>query len=110
MYRLQQNSPTVIRTSDGAFVPEDNGEYQKWLAEGNTPAAADLPDYAALLKTSCKAKLDACDWTQTADRAAQLTAEQRTAWATYRQALMDLPAGTADPANPVWPVEPGKGG
>jgi RecA-family ATPase len=26
---------------------------------------------------------------------------------TYRQALRDLPANTADPANPVWPVAPG---
>ena len=24
----------------------------------------------------------------------------------YRQALRDLPANTADPANPVWPVKP----
>ena len=26
---------------------------------------------------------------------------------TYRQALRDLPANTADAANPVWPVAPG---
>ena len=32
-----------------------------------------------------------------------LTDEMRT----YRQALRDLPANTADPANPVWPVKPG---
>ena len=31
-----------------------------------------------------------------------LTAEMRA----YRQALRDLPANTADPANPVWPVKP----
>lgn len=24
----------------------------------------------------------------------------------YRQALRDLPANTADPANPVWPIKP----
>ena len=28
------------------------------------------------------------------------------AWKTYRQTLRDLPANTADPANPVWPDEP----
>jgi hypothetical protein len=27
-------------------------------------------------------------------------------WATYRQALRDLPATTDDPANPTWPVAP----
>ena len=26
---------------------------------------------------------------------------------TYRQALRDLPANTADPANPSWPTKPG---
>jgi len=30
-----------------------------------------------------------------------------TEWAAYRQALRDLPANTADPANPVWPTKPG---
>ena len=34
---------------------------------------------------------------------ATLTDEMRV----YRQALRDLPANTADPANPVWPVKPG---
>ena len=33
---------------------------------------------------------------------ATLTDEMRT----YRQALRDLPANTADPANPIWPVKP----
>lgn len=28
------------------------------------------------------------------------------AWATYRQALRDLPANTSDPANPAWPTKP----
>jgi len=28
------------------------------------------------------------------------------AWATYMQALRDLPANTEDPANPVWPPQP----
>lgn len=33
-------------------------------------------------------------------------AATRAAWASYRQALRDLPANTADPANPSWPTQP----
>lgn len=33
---------------------------------------------------------------------ATLTDEMRA----YRQALRDLPANTADPANPIWPTKP----
>jgi hypothetical protein len=38
------------------------------------------------------AHLRECDWTQFAD--SPLTAEQKQAWATYRQALRDLPANS----------------
>ena len=34
------------------------------------------------------------------------TEETKQAWLDYRQALRDLPANTADPENPVWPVPP----
>ena len=42
------------------------------------------------------------DWTQSRD----VTLPNDAEWATYRQALRDLPANTADPANPVWPTKP----
>lgn len=48
--------------------------------------------------------LRACDWTQASD--APLTAEQVLAWRSYRRALRDLPATTADPRNPQWPLPP----
>lgn len=48
------------------------------------------------------AQLNRTDWTQVAD-----APTNKAAWATYRQALRDLPAqgGSADEA--VFPVEPG---
>ena len=42
-----------------------------------------------------------CDWTQNADAPGDTAA-----WATYRQALRDLPANTSDPADVNWPTPP----
>jgi hypothetical protein len=47
------------------------------------------------------AELTACDWTQVADSKAD-----KTAWATYRQALRDLPASNADPKKIKFPTRP----
>lgn len=44
------------------------------------------------------------DFTQIPD--APFTDEQRQAWATYRQALRDLPDNITDPLNIVWPTKP----
>jgi hypothetical protein len=47
------------------------------------------------------AELASCDWTQVADSTAD-----KTAWATYRQALRDLPASNDDPKQIVFPTRP----
>ena len=46
-------------------------------------------------------ELASCDWTQVADSTAD-----KAAWATYRQALRDLPAQNADPKLIVFPTQP----
>jgi len=46
-------------------------------------------------------KLGESDWTQLADSTAN-----KTAWATYRQQLRDLPAQNADPKLIVFPTKP----
>ena len=40
------------------------------------------------------------------DRWAAMTTEQQAAWATYRQALRDLPQQAGFPVTIVWPVKP----
>ena len=48
--------------------------------------------------------LSSSDWTQMPD--SPLTDAKKQEWATYRQALRDLPENTTDPANPTWPTKP----
>lgn len=45
--------------------------------------------------------LQKCDWTQVPDAPVD-----QAAWATYRQALRDLPSTVDDPQNVVWPTPP----
>ena len=70
-------------------------------------AFVDPPEWAAnykwnRLRETRDGLLFQSDWTQVSDAPIDATA-----WATYRQALRDLPASTADPANPTWPTRPG---
>ena len=70
-------------------------------AEGAALAAgADGRAFAALREKRDQLLHDA-DWWASSDLS--ITEDQTT----YRQALRDLPANTADPANPTWPVAPG---
>ena len=47
------------------------------------------------------AELASCDWTQIEDSTAD-----KTAWATYRQKLRDLPASNKDPKKIIFPTRP----
>lgn len=48
MYKLTTTT-SILRLSDGACIPADKdnndyAEYLRWIADGNEPAPADLPD------------------------------------------------------------------
>ena len=82
-----------------------------WLYAGgvftdpNAPSpAVQTAEAWTMLRHFRDRRLAMCDWTQVTDVA--LDATTVTAWQTYRQALRDLPATTADPANPSWPSSP----
>tara|TARA_R100000388_G_scaffold94585_1_gene82306 strand:+ start:904 stop:1329 length:426 start_codon:yes stop_codon:yes gene_type:complete len=57
-----------------------------------------------ILRSTRDNLLTASDWTQLSD--SPLSSTKKTEWATYRQALRDLPANTSDFANPTYPTEP----
>lgn len=65
-YKLIYDSTTILRLTDNAFIPADpaNSDYAaylKWLEEGNTPEAADLPpapDFKALRRVAYVSESD----------------------------------------------------
>lgn len=57
-----------------------------------------------LLRIERNRRLQETDYTQLSDYT-----NQREEWASYRQALRDLPDVTSDPFNPSWPVAPSEG-
>ena len=56
------------------------------------------------LRSQRNARLAASDWTQLQDT--HLSAEKKSAWADYRQALRDLPDEVTDPTQVDWPLDP----
>lgn len=106
MYQLTANPYVVVRLDDDANIPLGHrwwDDFQEWLAAGNTPRPA-LDTRGDVMRAQRDAMLRSCDWTQVPD--AQLTAEQKAAWASYRQALRDVPAQAEFPGAIDWPTLP----
>lgn len=57
--------------------------------------------YLARLRQWRNQKLAASDWTQLPDAVCD-----KAAWATYRQALRNMPASNSDPKKVIFPNEP----
>jgi hypothetical protein len=96
IYRAYSNVVS-INDSTGAFDVEGN---LVTLDQSVVDAAAiEVAAEQALvrLRTKRNQLLAETDWTANSD--VVMTEEMRT----YRQALRDLPANTADPVNPTWP-------
>lgn len=99
------NASYAVDTFDGYELNQlevvDGVLQVKSQSAQDAEAAAELIDD---LRGGRDVLLENSDWTQFND--SPLTDAQKQEWATYRQALRDLPANTEDPANPVWPVLP----
>jgi len=105
-----EDGPTFVKTkyykNGWQTKPEKPGEYYNWVlsSESWELDSARLFEGLRQLRTG---KLVESDWTQIPD--APLTAEQKTAWQTYRQALRDIPANNADITDldqVIWPSKP----
>jgi hypothetical protein len=118
----QATGGTVYQYSMRSGVQEIEGKwYTQYIlgpvftdraAEGDQPAqtaaeqetaykAMKDAEQAKSVRASRTEKLKDCDWTQIADSTAD-----KTAWATYRQALRDITAQSGFPWTITWPDAP----
>ena len=73
------------------------------VAQREADLAAASVDFSRIV-VERNSKLAASDWTQLPD--SPFTAEERQAWADYRQALRDLPESFTTVDAVVWPTAP----
>ena len=94
--------PDPVRPDDNLFTSVENPD-GSWTATPRTAddLAARLAQQAAAVRADRNARLAATDWTQIADSTAD-----KPAWATYRQALRDVPAQVGFPQSVTWPEQP----
>ena len=118
----QATGGTVYQFSQAAGVEQVDGKWYTKYVLGptftDTPATDTAPtqtaaeqeaaykaskdaEQAKSVRTSRNDKLKECDWTQIADSTAD-----KTAWATYRQALRDITAQAGFPWTITWPDAP----
>jgi len=111
----QASGGTVYQYSQRAGVEQVDGKwYTKYIlgpvfTDGETTAAEQETAYKAMkdaeqaanIRASRTQMLKDCDWTQIADSTAD-----KTAWATYRTALRNVPAQAGFPWTITWPEAP----
>jgi hypothetical protein len=111
----QATGGTVYQYSQRSGVEQLEGKwYTKYIlgpvfTDGETTAAEQEAAYKAMkdaeqaksVRASRTQLLKDCDWTQIADSTAD-----KTAWATYRQALRDITGQAGFPWTITWPKDP----
>lgn len=101
---LDDLSDIVLNSGDGILEGEHDRATQK-IVDG--AAVSYTPDFWPKVRRDRDLLLTESDWTQVADT--PLTDSKKAEWATYRQALRDVPATNSSVTNidnVVWPTEP----
>ena len=83
---------------------DDDGEVQTVNAQTTAYRARVDADTAASARSTRTSLLAECDWTQIPDSA--LSTEKKAEWATYRQALRNLPSASGWPHTHTLPEKP----
>ena len=92
--------PTFNVERERCYIGQPTQEGNRWVT---TWVVVPIPDseQAAKVREQRNQKLKDTDWTQVAD-----SPVDKAAWATYRQALRDVPSQAGFPWDVQWPVEP----
>jgi hypothetical protein len=96
-YDYTKDFNVTVEQVDGAWV-------EKWIATDVSAEeiAQRTENQANNVRAERNQKLSQSDWTQGKDIADEVS----TAWATYRQALRDVPAQAGFPWAVTWPTQP----
>jgi hypothetical protein len=92
---------TLYSAENGIVREFTEAEYTQWNIDNQNYLTITLP---VEIRTKRNSLLLKSDWTQYPD--CPLTAEQKSAWATYRQALRDITTQSGFPTNVTWPTQP----
>jgi len=95
--------PLAQRVVELAPMYDGQSWIQQWAVEAlsQDEINANAAQQAAAVRADRNGRLAATDWTQITDS----TADKPT-WATYRQALRDVPSQAGFPQSVTWPQEP----
>lgn len=93
LHHDQYEKEHIAKVIDSPIENEETG----YRSPTNDELMGFVRDYRVML-------LAEVDWTQTLD--CPLTDEKKTEFATYRQALRDIPQTHPDPQSIVWPEKP----
>ena len=113
-FAVEADAVGHVATYGGFVAPDPGGSTGYWVVDAEAETVTNNQDQAdadalasswASLRSERDALLVSSDWTQYND--SPLSDEAKAEWATYRQALRDLPENTDDPTNPTWPTSPG---
>ncbi len=96
----------ITKTKYTSMLAELSSGAREVYVDGNVPKVRDVAYVISIddIRAQRDELLTASDWTQMPDN--NLTPEQRTAWADYRQLLRDITDTYPDPSTVVWPDAP----
>jgi hypothetical protein len=104
---VEYDSSTQIAQQDGCVFNAERQRWETaWIVRDKSPEElqAEADAKAADIRAQRNQLISECDWTQVDDT--PLSNSKKLEWATYRQALRDIPSQIDFPWDITWPTKP----